>query len=59
MARTRTYRFQGYSGYVVALPEASHDLVAIRHSAQVAPWADPDVHIHESSEEFYVLLPSI
>ena len=56
IGRTRTYRFQGYSGYLVAPPEASHELVTIRHSARVTPWADPDVHVHQSSEEFYILL---
>lgn len=56
MSETHKYRFQGYSGYLVAPPEASHKLITIRHSARVAPWADPDVHIHESSEELYVLL---
>jgi mannose-6-phosphate isomerase-like protein (cupin superfamily) len=54
--RTHKYRFQGTSGYLVAPQEASHELLAIRHSARVASWADPDIHIHQSSEEFYILL---
>ncbi len=54
--RARKYRFQGYSDYLVAPPEVGHDLLAIRHSAQVVPWADPDVHLHQSSEELYILL---
>jgi len=50
--------YQGYSGYLVAPwnPDAAHDLVALRHSALVAPWADADVHLHEDSEEYYLLL---
>jgi mannose-6-phosphate isomerase-like protein (cupin superfamily) len=40
----------------VAPPDADHELLTIRHSARVTPWTDPDVHIHGSSEEFYVLL---
>lgn len=48
--------FQGYSGYLVTPPLAAHELVLVRHSALVAPWADPDVHVHESSEEYYFLL---
>jgi mannose-6-phosphate isomerase-like protein (cupin superfamily) len=53
---THKYRVQGTSGYLVTPPEAGHELVTIGHSAQVAPWADPDIHLHESSEEFYILL---
>lgn len=56
ISSSHKYRFQGCSGYLVAPPEASHELVAIRHSARVAPWADPDVHIHQGSEELYILL---
>jgi mannose-6-phosphate isomerase-like protein (cupin superfamily) len=52
------HRFQGYTGYVLAggKPGTTHELLAVRHSASVTPWADPDVHLHLASEEYYVLL---
>jgi mannose-6-phosphate isomerase-like protein (cupin superfamily) len=52
------HTFQGYSGYLVAPgnPDTAHELVAVRHSASVPPWADADVHVHERSEEYYLLL---
>jgi mannose-6-phosphate isomerase-like protein (cupin superfamily) len=52
------HTFQGYSGYLVApgRPDIAHELVAVRHSASVPPWTDADVHIHERSEEYYLLL---
>ena len=52
-----TYTFQGQSRYIVpGESAAAHGLVAVRHSALVAPWADPGVHVHEQSEEYYLLL---
>ena len=53
-----TICFQGRSEYIVAPsnPDTAHDLVAIRHSAFVSPWIDPDVHAHGHSEECYILL---
>ena len=56
MSRTHKYSFRGCSGYLVTPLEAGHELLAIRHSARVAPWVDPDVHVHQDSEELYVLL---
>lgn len=50
------YTFQGYSGHLVYPDTAAHELLMLRHSAQVAPWTDRDVHLHESSEEYYLLL---
>lgn len=52
------YTFSGHTGYVVApwISNASHDKVAIRHSANVDPWKDNDIHLHGNSEEFYFLL---
>lgn len=51
------YTFNNYNGYLAApwLPDATQDVVAIRHSAGVNPWRDDSVHLHESSEEFYFL----
>ena len=51
------YTFRGRSGYVVPHnSDALRELIAIGHTASVAPWTDPDVHMHEGSEEYYVLL---
>ncbi len=30
--------------------------MALRHSAMVKPWADVGLHLHEASEEYYLLL---
>jgi mannose-6-phosphate isomerase-like protein (cupin superfamily) len=48
--------FRGYSGYVVGPHSSPHELVALRHTAAVAPWADGDLHLHDRSEEYYLLL---
>ena len=48
--------FQGYTGHLLHPDSAAHQLLAVRHSANVAPWADSDVHLHDSSEEVYLLL---
>ena len=50
------YTFRGHTGYLIHPDSADHALLAVRHSAGVAPWADADVHIHCSSEEYYLLL---
>ena len=50
------YRFNGFSGYLVAPPGSAHSFLSIRHTADVQPWADPDIHIHSDSEEYYLLL---
>ena len=52
------YTFSGYTGYIVApwVLNAPHEQVAIRHSANVEPWKDHDIHLHGNSEEFYFLL---
>ena len=49
------YVFRGHTGYVVApwISGVTHELVTIRHSAGVPPWADQDVHFHRDSEEYY------
>lgn len=51
------YRFRDHSGYILpADPRADHGLVALGHTASVAPWADPVLHMHTDSEEYYILL---
>ncbi|MGD2177543.1 MAG: cupin domain-containing protein [Anaerolineae bacterium] len=54
MAYSR-YTFREYTGYVVApwLSGVTQEWVAIRHSASVPPWADRDVHLHTTAEEYY------
>jgi len=56
--RTRytRYAFQDFSGYLVSPDNTTHELVAVRHSALVTPWADFDLHAHQLSEEYYLLL---
>ncbi len=51
------FTFSGHTGYIIApwVQGTSHQLVALRHSASVLPWADQDIHIHEESEEYYFL----
>ena len=51
------YTFRDYSGYIVApwIPGVTHELVTIRHSVSVPPWADSDLHFHSASEEYYFL----
>ena len=51
------YTFAGQTGYIIApwLPGATHNRVAVRHSANVHPWADETIHFHEDSEEYYFL----
>jgi mannose-6-phosphate isomerase-like protein (cupin superfamily) len=50
------YRFQGYSRYIITPHSTGHGLVAVRHTALDTPWVDPDVHTHQTSEEYYFLL---
>ena len=52
------HSFQGLSGWVVhpGDPDVGHALVAIGHTASVQPWADPGVHLHRGSAEYYLLL---
>jgi mannose-6-phosphate isomerase-like protein (cupin superfamily) len=49
------YTFKDRSGYIIN-SNIAHNLVAIGHTAFVTPWADPAIHIHENSEEYYLLL---
>jgi mannose-6-phosphate isomerase-like protein (cupin superfamily) len=49
-------KFLGYSGYLISSKDTPDQLLTIRHSASVAPWADADVHAHERAEELYFLV---
>jgi mannose-6-phosphate isomerase-like protein (cupin superfamily) len=51
------YAFHEHTGYLVdPRHHARHDGVAIGHTARVTPWSDEHVHIHEASEEYFILL---
>ncbi|MEW6405037.1 MAG: cupin domain-containing protein [Chloroflexota bacterium] len=58
LAKFAKYTFQGRSGYIIGSSNAStaHQLVAVRHTSSVTPWTDPEIHKHENSEEYYILL---
>ena len=56
VARYARFTFQGHSRYIITPPSTAHEWVAVRHTAWVTPWVDPGVHIHERSEEYYLLL---
>jgi mannose-6-phosphate isomerase-like protein (cupin superfamily) len=47
------FNFRDTTGYVFHQPEG---LIALGHTASVASWSDPNIHQHELSEEYYVLL---
>lgn len=48
--------FREFSGYLLHPEWCEHGLLSIRHSAQVEPWRDGDLHFHQASEEYYLLL---
>jgi len=50
------HTFVGYSGYLVHPDCTQHELLAVRHSDSVPSWTDPDVHLHHTAEEYYLLL---
>jgi mannose-6-phosphate isomerase-like protein (cupin superfamily) len=50
------YPFGGRTGYVLSPSQAGHEMVSFRHSAQVDPWCDSDLHMHTESEEHYLVL---
>lgn len=52
------YKFQEHTGYIIhpSHTQASHNLMALGHTASVTPWRDNGVHQHTLSEEFYFLL---
>ena len=47
------YYFQQICGQMVSHPQR---LISIGHTALVPPWSDANIHQHQSSEEFYLLL---
>ncbi|MFC1879611.1 cupin domain-containing protein [Chloroflexota bacterium] len=56
-AKSALYTFTGQSGYIIPGRQSkTQDLVTVRHSAMVAPWADGDIHMHTNAEEYYLLL---
>lgn len=52
------YIFKEHSGWIVdpRLESEPHNLLGIGHTACIEPWRDPDLHQHQESEEFYLLL---
>jgi mannose-6-phosphate isomerase-like protein (cupin superfamily) len=55
MSKVTQFAFKGRSGYIIGPQETGQNLVAIGHTALVTPWADPSVHEHTASEEYYFL----
>jgi|RhiMetdeSRZDD1v2_1073273.scaffolds.fasta_scaffold637385_2 mannose-6-phosphate isomerase-like protein (cupin superfamily) len=51
------YIFQDRSGGIVdrRVTAVPHNLFGIGHTAFVSPWSDPCLHLHQKSEEFYLL----
>ena len=49
--------FQNRSGGIVdsRVTPVSHNLLGIGHTAFIPPWSDPCLHLHQESEEFYLL----
>jgi mannose-6-phosphate isomerase-like protein (cupin superfamily) len=52
----RRIPFRDRSGYLLDPGNAGHEFLSVRHSASASPWADEDVHLHEASEEFFLLM---
>jgi mannose-6-phosphate isomerase-like protein (cupin superfamily) len=50
------YEFEGFSGYLIPEGDSPHQYIAIYHSAAMPPWRDAEIHSHQASEEFYLLL---
>lgn len=46
------HHFTDTTGYIFDHPQK---LIAMRHSASVTPWSDPNIHQHNLSEEYYFL----
>jgi mannose-6-phosphate isomerase-like protein (cupin superfamily) len=56
MLKVTRHSFKGRSGYIISPQDTGQDLVAIGHTALLAPWTDLYVHEHTASEEYYFLL---
>lgn len=54
--RAIKYSFERHSGYIVSPQTTTQTLLALGHTASLDPWADPQVHAHTASEEYYILL---
>ena len=52
------YIFQDRSGGIVdsRLTPVPHNLFGIGPTASISPWSDPCLHLHQGSEEFYLLM---
>ena len=50
--------FTGRSGGIVdqRVEPVPHSLLVLGHTSSIPPWSDPNIHIHQHSEEFYLLL---
>lgn len=50
------YLFHGRSGYILQpSPGHENEMIALGHTANLAPWSDPDIHMHTISYEYYFL----
>lgn len=56
--KSRTFTYKGHNGYILhpSYSNCNHNLIALGHTEFCAPWSDPEVHSHQKSEEYYVLL---
>ena len=52
------YTFRGRTGDIITTdsPGVTREMVTVGHTALVTPWSDPGVHLHQHSEEYYLLL---
>lgn len=57
-SRYTKYLFHGRSGGIVdqRVEPVPHNFLVLGHTASIPPWSDPNLHIHQHSEEFYLLL---
>lgn len=56
--RYTKYRFHGRSGGIIdpRVEPVPHTLLVLGHTASIPPWSDPNIHLHQDSEEFYFLM---
>jgi mannose-6-phosphate isomerase-like protein (cupin superfamily) len=53
--RASRYAFARTTGYILPPGQCAGGLVALGHTASVLPWIDPDVHTHETAEEYFLV----
>lgn len=54
---TSKYYFREHTGYLIHPAHGCpHELLALGHTAYVAPWQDAGMHIHDVADELFVLL---